>query len=72
VVWRGSHRWCPGADRFDAGFDIGSFLWAELDAWAARILGEVHELASVYGWSEHDILEMSAVRRQAYLHLIAQ
>jgi uncharacterized protein (UPF0212 family) len=64
---------CPHcAHRFDAGFDIGSFLWAELDAWAARMLGEVHELASAYGWSEHDILEMSAARRQAYLHLIAQ
>jgi hypothetical protein len=63
---------CPHcAHAFEAGFDIGSFLWDELDAWAARMLSEVHRLASTYGWSEHDILEMSAMRRQAYLHLIA-
>ncbi len=64
---------CPRcAHRFDSGFDIATFLWDELDAWAARILSEVHQLASAYGWSEHDILEMSAARRRAYLHLIAQ
>jgi hypothetical protein len=63
---------CPHcAAAFDAGFDIGSYFWDELDAWVARTLAEVHRLASAYGWSERDILEMSAWRRQAYLRLLA-
>jgi uncharacterized protein (UPF0212 family) len=64
---------CPycGAT-FDTGFDVAAFLWDELDAWAARMLGEVHQLASAYGWSERDILEMSACRRQAYLDLLTR
>jgi hypothetical protein len=63
---------CPHcAHVFDAGFDIGSFLLEELGTWADRLLREVHQLASVYGWSERDILEMSAWRRQAYLRLQA-
>jgi hypothetical protein len=32
---------------------------------------DVHQLASAYGWSEHDILTMSAGRRQLYLELVA-
>lgn len=63
---------CPHcAAVFGAGFDVGSYFWDELDAWAARTLAEVHRLASAYGWSERDILEMSAWRRQAYLRLLA-
>ena len=50
-------------------FDIGAFFWAELDAWARRLLLEVHTLARAYGWSERDILNMSAARRQFYLSL---
>lgn len=53
-------------------FDIVSFLWAELDAWARRALREVHALAMAYGWSEADILAMSPSRRQIYLELIEQ
>ena len=33
-------------------------------------LGEVHVLAREYGWSERDILAMSASRRQLYLDTI--
>jgi hypothetical protein len=63
---------CPHcAGGFEAGFDIGSFFWDELEAWVARMLADVHQLASAYGWSERDILEMSAWRRQAYLRLLA-
>lgn len=53
-----------------AAFDIAGFLWAELDAWAARTLREVHSLARAYGWREADILAMSPRRRQAYLELV--
>lgn len=52
-----------------APFDIVSHLWSELDAWARRMLREVHTLASVYGWSEAEILRLSAARRHGYLDL---
>jgi hypothetical protein len=51
-------------------FDIESFFWKEINAWANRILREVHTLASAYGWSEIEILNMTSWRRQVYLNLI--
>lgn len=59
---------CPecGA-RWQALFDILEFLWIEVQARARRLLGEVHDLARAYGWSEAAILEMSPVRRRFYL-----
>jgi hypothetical protein len=48
-------------------FDIASFFWAEVDAWARRTLREVNLLARVYGWAERDILALSPSRRQIYL-----
>ena len=58
-----SHQW-------QVGFDIVSYFWAEVNAWANRILREVHMLASRYGWREDDILALSAWRRQSYLEMI--
>lgn len=49
--------------------DIEGFLWAKVRAMARRLLQEVHALARAYGWREHDILALSAVRRQAYLEM---
>lgn len=57
---------------WDMPFDIAAFLWAELNAWAQRMLREVHILARTYGWSERDILNMSAFRRQVYLQMAGQ
>lgn len=51
-------------------FDILHFLWMEIEAWAQRVLEEIHLLALAYGWSEADILAMSPLRRQAYLELV--
>jgi hypothetical protein len=51
-------------------FDIVSYFWDEIQAWAARLLREVHTLAAAYGWHEADILTMRAWRRQRYLELI--
>jgi hypothetical protein len=51
-------------------FDILSFFWSELSAWAQRLLGEVHALASAYGWREADILEMTPARRSIYLGML--
>jgi len=61
---------CRGCrHQWQAGFDIVSFFWSEIHAWAQRILREVHTLASAYGWREADILQMSPSRRQFYLEL---
>ena len=51
-------------------FDIASFFWNEVDAWAGRILREVHTLASAYRWAERDILTLSPRRRQLYLEMV--
>lgn len=57
------HEW-------QALFDIGSFLWREVDAWAVRLLWEVHTLARAYAWREGDILAMTPFRRHAYLEMV--
>jgi hypothetical protein len=63
---------CPSCGHaWSAPFDISSYFWSEVDAWAQRLLLEVHQLARGYGWSERDILSMSAPRRRAYLELLA-
>lgn len=63
---------CPTCDhQWEMLFDIGSFFWGEISAWAVRLMQEVHILATTYGWSEADILAMSAWRRQGYLELIS-
>ncbi len=51
-------------------FDIVSFFWTEIAVQSRRLLREVHTLASHYGWSEADILAMSAVRRQLYMEMV--
>jgi hypothetical protein len=49
--------------------DIVSFFWAEIDAYAQRLLYEISTLARTYGWSESEILSMNRRRRQLYLEL---
>jgi len=64
---------CPACTRRWAElFDIDSFFWTELQAWAARILREIHQLASAYGWSEREILALPPLRKNTYLNLIAE
>jgi hypothetical protein len=63
---------CPACGhQWQATFDIVSFFWSEINAWAHRILREVHTLASAYGWRETDILNMSPWRRQVYMEMIS-
>jgi hypothetical protein len=64
---------CPMCGHeWQAPFDIASFLWTEVNAWAHRTLQDVNELARAYGWREADILALSPLRRQVYLELISQ
>ncbi|HVR96991.1 MAG TPA: phage baseplate protein, partial [Thermoanaerobaculia bacterium] len=60
-----SHAWL-------ALFDIVSFFWTELDAWARVLLHEVHVLASAYNWREADILALSPWRRRTYLEMVGR
>ena len=62
---------CPSCQHvWQTCFDIVSYLWTELHAWATQLLREVHLLASSYGWRESDILSMSQRRRRCYLELL--
>jgi hypothetical protein len=63
---------CPGcARRWELLFDIAHFFWNEIAAQARRLLREIDALARAYGWSEREILNLSARRRQSYLELVA-
>ncbi len=63
---------CPFCGKgWRAPFDILSFFWNEIEAWACRMLHEVHTLASAYGWSERDVMALSPVRRQLYLEMVS-
>ena len=62
---------CPACGhQWEVRFDIISFLWAEINNWAQRILREIYLLAKAFGWHEADILNMSARRRQFYLQML--
>jgi hypothetical protein len=62
---------CPACGHgFERRFDIASHLWEELDDWAERTLAEVHLLARAYGWSEAEVLSLSAARRRHYIGLV--
>jgi|WetSurMetagenome_2_1015567.scaffolds.fasta_scaffold149055_2 hypothetical protein len=62
---------CPAcSENWTSMFDISTYLWTEINAWAIRMLGEIHRLASTYGWREAEILALSPIRRQLYLELI--
>jgi hypothetical protein len=51
--------------------DIATFLMREIAAAARRLMRDIHELASAYGWSEQSIAAMSATRRAAYLEILS-
>jgi hypothetical protein len=64
---------CPACSyQWQSTFDIVSFFWSEIHAWAIRTLREVHILASTYGWGEAEILAMSPYRRQLYLEMVGR
>ena len=62
---------CPACDHlWNDSIDVASFIWAELEARARRLLWEAHSLASAYGWSESETLALSAARRAIYLEMV--
>jgi hypothetical protein len=61
---------CAGClHRWSMVFDVVSYLWDEIEDWAERLIRDVHSLAAAYGWSEREIVGMSARRRRLYLEL---
>ncbi len=63
---------CPACSHsWSDPLDIVACLWRELEAWAARILREVHVLATAYGWTEDVVLALSPARRRHYLDLVS-
>lgn len=61
---------CPACGHaWDELLDVASFVWAELDVQARRLLSEVRALARAFGWNETDILSLSPRRRRFYLEM---
>jgi hypothetical protein len=50
--------------------DVATFLWAEVEVQARRLLREVHVLARAYGWREPDVLALNPRRRRLYLEMV--
>ncbi len=62
------HPRCPECEhQWSAVLDITGFLSQRINLLADRLLHQIHRLASHYGWTEDDILNLSAARRAAYL-----
>ncbi len=62
---------CPECARqWEVLFDIATFLWAEINSWAERTIRAIHRLATAYGWTESEILNLSPLRRQLYLGMV--
>lgn len=51
-------------------FDIGGYLWREIDMYAVKLMSDIHMLARAYGWNEREILELSDSRRAAYIDMV--
>jgi hypothetical protein len=62
---------CPQCgESFEDSLDLPTFLRAEIEGRAKRLLREVHTLASAYGWGEAEILSLNPARRQFYLEMV--
>ena len=47
--------------------DMPALVWAEIEAQVSALLQDVHALATSYGWTEADVLDLSPRRRALYL-----
>lgn len=62
---------CVACDHeWSSPLDVGEALSAELQRAAERTLTEIDALARAYGWSEAEVMQLSPVRRAAYLQLV--
>ena len=56
---------------WQTGFDIGGYLWQEIEAHASQLLADIHTLAHAYGWSEREVLALSPARRATYIGMVS-
>jgi hypothetical protein len=62
---------CVSCDAaLSAAVDPAEFVARDLDRQVERLLGDVHAIASAYGWSEDAILSLPEGRRRRYLGLV--
>jgi hypothetical protein len=62
---------CPSCSHvWSAPLDLASLLSSQLELEARALLGEIHALASAYGWSEQAILSLPRERRREYVQLV--
>jgi hypothetical protein len=57
------HRWI-------APLDVADLVWRRVDARARSLVADVAALAAAFGWTEPEILGLSAERRRVYLDLV--
>jgi hypothetical protein len=57
-------------ERWTVPFDVADHVWRRLDAPARSLVADVAALAAAFGWSEAEILALSAERRRLYLDLV--
>jgi hypothetical protein len=57
------HRWT-------APLDVADLVWRRVDARARPLVADVAALAAAFGWTESEILGLSAARRRMYLDLV--
>lgn len=63
---------CPACGSHETlDLDLARFVWTEVRAAARRLFGEIHRIASAYGWSERAIAQMAPTRRAAYLDMLS-
>lgn len=55
--------------RFDTELDVLALLWERICVDARRLLEDVAVLATAFGWSEREILDLPESRRERYLVL---
>lgn len=62
---------CPACGHtWTALVDLAAFAWDRVDRHARRLLGEVHRLASAYGWTHREVLALPGPVRRRYLELV--
>jgi hypothetical protein len=63
---------CSQCDQtFAHDLDVPRFVWTEVRHAARALLGDIHLLASHYGWSEREIANMSPQRRAVYKEMLS-
>jgi hypothetical protein len=62
---------CPSCGTaLSAPVDVAGFVWEQVRQQAPALLADITALASAFGWTEHEILALSPMRRNAYLAMV--